>query len=129
MIKYAGAAILLALTAGAALADPASDISAYRKSRGLAAVSEDPALSALAAKQANAMAAAGVMDHSVYAPFAQRISAYNTTAASENIASGTKSFSETLALRKESWGHNANLLMGDARRIGIASASGHGKTY
>ena len=129
MMKYASAAVILALSASAALASPASEISAYRKSHGLSAVSADPALNALAAKQANAMAARGVMDHSVYAPFAQRISAYNTAGAAENIAMGTRSFSETLAIWKSSSGHNANLLMGSARRIGIASASDHGRTY
>jgi hypothetical protein len=129
MIKHIVAAVILALSANAALASPESEISAYRRNYGLPAVSADPALNALAAKQANAMAAQGVMDHSVYAPFAQRISAYSTSAASENIAMGTKSFSETLALWKASSGHNANLLMSGARRIGIASASGHGRTY
>lgn len=129
MIKYASAAVILALSASAALASPASEISAYRKSHGLSAVSADPALNALAAKQANAMAARGVMDHSVYAPFGQRISAYHTSVAAENIAMGTRSFSETLAIWEASSGHNANLLLGSARRIGIASASGHGRSY
>jgi hypothetical protein len=129
MMKYASVAVILALSASAALASPESEISAYRRSHGLSAVALDPALSALAAKQAHAMAASGVMDHSVYAPFAQRISAYDTVAAAENIAMGTKTFSETLAIWEASSGHNANLLMGDARRIGIASASGHGRTY
>jgi len=129
MIKYASAAVILALSASAALASPASEISAYRKSHGLSAVSADPALNALAAKQANAMAARGVMDHSVYAPFGQRISAYHASVAAENIAMGTRSFSETLAIWEASSGHNANLLLGSARRIGLASASGHGRTY
>src|ERR1700674_3247487 len=129
MMKYASAAVILALSASAALASPASEISAYRKSHGLSAVSADPALNALAAKQANAMAARGVMDHSVYAPFGQRISAYHTSVAAENIAMGTRSFTETLAIWEASSGHNANLLLGSARRIGIASASGHGRTY
>jgi Cysteine-rich secretory protein family len=129
MMKYVTGALFLALSASAALAGPESEISAYRKSHGLSAVTVDPALNALAAKQANAMAASGVMDHSVYAAFSQRISAYNPGAAAENIAMGTKSFSETLAVWKGSPGHNANLLMGSARRIGIASASGHGRTY
>jgi hypothetical protein len=129
MIKYASAAVILAFAATAALASPESEISAYRKSHGLSAVTVDPALNALAAKQAHAMATSGVMDHSVYAPFAQRISAYSTSAAAENIAMGTKSFSETLAVWKASSGHDANLLMSGARRIGIASASGHGRTY
>lgn len=129
MMKYASAAVILALSTSAALASPESEISAYRKSHGLSAVAIDPALNALAAKQANAMAVRGAMDHSVYAPFGQRIAAYSTSAAAENIAMGTKSFSETLAIWKASSGHNANLLMSDARRIGIASASGHGRTY
>jgi hypothetical protein len=128
-MKYASAVLIVALSASVALASPESEISAYRKSYGLPAVTVDPALNALAAKQANAMAARGNMDHSVYAPFAQRISAYSTSAAAENIAMGTKSFSETLAIWKASSGHNANLLMSGARRIGIASASGHGRTY
>jgi Cysteine-rich secretory protein family len=130
-MKYAtlAAAVILVCSASVALADPESEISAYRMSRGLSAVTVDPALNALAAKQANAMAARGVMDHSVYAPFTQRISAYNTTAAAENIAYGTKSFSSTLTMWKLSWGHNSNLLLSEARRIGVASASGHGQTY
>jgi hypothetical protein len=129
MMKYASAAVILALSASAALASPQSEISAYRMSHGLSAVTVDPALNALAAKQANAMAARGVMDHSVYAPFGQRISAYHTSVAAENIAMGTRSFAETLAIWETSSGHNANLLLGSARRIGIASASGHGRTY
>jgi Cysteine-rich secretory protein family len=128
-MRYVAAAVMLALATSAALAGPESEISAYRHSHGLSAVTLDPALSALAAKQAHAMAASGVMDHSVYAPFAQRISAYGTAAAAENIAMGTTSFAQTLAIWKASSGHNANLLMGSARRIGIASASGHGRTY
>ena len=129
MTKYVSAAVILAVSATAALASPESEISAYRRSHGLPAVSVDPALNALAAKQARAMAVSGVMDHSVYAPFGQRISAYNTGDAAENIAMGTRTFSETLAIWKASSGHNANLLMGGARRIGIASAAGHGRTY
>src|SRR6266508_2556635 len=129
MMKLSTAAAILALSASAALAGPESEISAYRKIHGLSAVTVDPALNALAAKQADAMAASGVMDHSVYAAFGQRISAYNTGAAAENIAMGTKSFAETFAVWKASPGHNANLLMGGARRIGIASASGNGRTY
>src|SRR5207247_620791 len=78
MIKYSTGALFLALSVSAALAGPESEISAYRKIHGLSAVTVDPALNALAAKQADAMAASGVMDHSVYAAFGQRISAYNT---------------------------------------------------
>src|ERR1700674_349500 len=124
MMKYASTILILAVSASAALASPAAEISAYRKSHGLPAVTIDPALNALAAKQANAMAARGVMDHSVYAPFGQRISAYHTSVAAENIAMGTRSFAETLAIWEASSGHNANLLLFSARRIVLSSASG-----
>jgi hypothetical protein len=122
-------AVLILLATNFAFADPQSEISAYRKSHGLPPVIVDPKLTALASKQANAMAARGVMDHTVYAPFSARISSYDTTSAGENIAMGTKTFEETLAIWKASWGHNANLLLGSANRMGIASASGNGKTY
>ena len=49
-MKFTIAAVMiLALSAGAALASPESEISAYRRSHGLSAVSADPALSTLAA--------------------------------------------------------------------------------
>jgi cysteine-rich secretory family protein len=122
-------AVLFLLTTSLAFADPQSEISAYRKSHGLSPVTIDPKLTALASRQAKAMATRGVMDHSVYAPFSTRIASYGTTSAGENIAMGTKTFEETLAIWKGSWGHNANLLLGSADRMGIASASGNGKTY
>ena len=122
-------AALILLATSLAFADPQSEISAYRKSHGLPPVTVDPKLTALASKQANAMAARGVMDHGVYAPFSTRIASYGTTSAGENIAMGTKTYEETLAVWKASWGHNANLLLSDANRMGIASASGNGKTY
>ena len=64
MMKYASAAMILALSATAALASPESEISAYRRSHGLPAVTADPALNALAAKQAHAMAR-----HFIHHPF------------------------------------------------------------
>jgi len=122
-------AVLILLAPNLAFADPQSEISAYRRSHGLSPVTVDAKLTALASRQANAMAARGVMDHSVYAPFSTRIASYGTTSAGENIAMGTKTFEETLGLWKASWGHNANLLLGDANRMGIASTSSNGKIY
>jgi uncharacterized protein YkwD len=117
------------LLASSAFADPQSEISAYRNSYGLSAVSVDPKLTELASKQANAMAERGSLDHNVYASFHSRMASYDTLSAAENIAMGTRTFGETLAVWKSSSGHNANLLLPSATRIGIASASSHGTQY
>jgi uncharacterized protein YkwD len=121
--------LTLALLVSPAFADPQSEISGYRKRFGLSAVTVDSKLTELASKQANAMAERGSMDHNAYAPFRSRIAAYGTASAAENIAMGTRTFEETLAAWKASSGHNANLLMSRATRIGLASASRNGTRY
>jgi Cysteine-rich secretory protein family len=118
------------LLASHAFADPQSEISGYRKSYGLSAVTVDPKLTELARQQANAMAERGSLDHNVYASFRSRMASLDAASAAENIALGTMSFGEeTLALWKSSSGHNANLLKRNVTRIGLASASRHGSTY
>ncbi len=117
------------LLASPAFADPQSEISSYRKSYGLSAVTMDPKLTELARKQANAMAERRSMDHSVAGSFRSRMASYDAPSAAENIAAGTKTFKDTFATWKSSPGHNANLLKRDATRIGLASASSHGTTY
>jgi uncharacterized protein YkwD len=125
-----GAWIVLWLSwTSACLAGPAESISAFRNEHGLSKVRIDPALTQLARQQAEAMAAANKLDHSISAPFANRISAYSTDRAAENIAFGNTTFSATLEQWKGSAGHRANLLMRDVSRIGIASASSGGRTY
>jgi uncharacterized protein YkwD len=128
-MKILMAVAALMLLTGTASADPQSEISAYRKSFGLSAVTVDPRLTELASRQANAMAERGSLDHNVYASFRSRMTSYGTLSAAENIARGTTTFGETFAVWKSSSGHNANLLLPSATRIGIASASGHGTTY
>jgi hypothetical protein len=123
------AVISLALLATAAWADPQSEISAYRKSYGLPTVTADAKLTDLARQQANAMAERRSMDHNVYASFHSRIAPYGSAAAAENLAMGTKTFAETLAMWKSSYGHNANLLNRNVTRMGLASASRDGTTY
>jgi uncharacterized protein YkwD len=115
--------------ASQAFADPQSEISAYRKSYGLPAVTVDPKLSELARQQATAMAERGSMDHNVYASFRSRMASYGSAPAGENLAMGTKTFGDTFATWKSSPGHNANLLKANLTRIGVASASRHGTTY
>ena len=121
--------LALALLVTPAFADPQSEISAYRQSHGLSAVTMDSKLTELASKQANAMAERGLLDHNVYASFRSRMSDYNTPSAAENIAMGTRTFEETLAAWKASSGHNANLLKPRVTRIGLASASRNGTKY
>ena len=85
-------AIGLTLLATAAWADPQSEISSYRKTYGLPAVTTDAKLTELARQQANAMAERRSMDHNVYASFHSRITPYGSASAAENLAMGTKTF-------------------------------------
>jgi len=54
--------------------DMAQMISQYRRDHGLSAVKTDPQLTAIAERQANAMAASGIMDHNVVGSFVSRVS-------------------------------------------------------
>jgi Cysteine-rich secretory protein family len=109
--------------------DIVSMISAYRREHGLGPVKSDPQLNAVAERQAKAMAAAGVLDHGVAGSFASRISNVNTDSAAENIAAGTKTWSETLRLWEESPGHNANLLRSDGDVVGLAVEYNNGTRF
>jgi uncharacterized protein YkwD len=102
--------------------DVASLISQYRKAHGLPAVKVDAELTAVAERQAQAMAKRGVMDHNVAGPFSMRMAGVRVGTAGENLAEGTKTWVETIKLWEGSAGHNANLLMEDATHIGIAVA-------
>jgi hypothetical protein len=114
---------LLALTATLAYAeDMAEMISQYRREHGLSAVKIDPELTAVAERQAKAMAASGIMDHSVAGSFASRISGAHTGMAAENIAAGTKTWNDTFRIWQNSPGHNANLLQTEADSLGVAVA-------
>jgi hypothetical protein len=103
--------------------DMAEMVSKYRQQHGLSAVKFDPELTKVAERQAKAMADSGIMDHSVAGSFASRISGVHTTGmAAENIAAGTKTWSDTLRMWENSPGHNANLLQSQADTIGVAVA-------
>jgi uncharacterized protein YkwD len=97
-------------------------ISQYRREHGLSAVKTDAKFTAVAERQAKAMAASGIMDHDVAGSFASRIADASTNSAAENIAAGTKTWADTLRLWENSPGHNANLLRADADVIGVAVA-------
>ena len=115
-------AVVIASLAPARAEDMAAMISQYRREHGLRAVRTDPALTAVAERQARAMAAAGVLDHGVAGPFASRVSGVNTDSAGENIAAGTKTWADTLRVWEGSPGHNENLLRSDADVVGVAVA-------
>ena len=104
-------------------------ISQYRREHGLPAVKTDAKLTAVAVRQAQAMASAGVLDHNVAGAFASRIAGTNTDSAAENIAAGTKTWADTLRIWKESAGHNANLLRADADSLGVAVAYNNNTRY
>jgi len=109
--------------------DMAAMISQYRREHGLPAVKADPQLTAVAERQARAMAASGNMDHDVAGSFASRIAGANTDSAAENIAMGTKTWADTLRLWKSSPGHNANLLRAGADSVGVAVAHNEDARY
>src|SRR5262245_39864718 len=89
-MKVFALGVVLAITSTLAHAeDMAEVISRYRREHGLSTVKIDPQLTAIAERQAKAMAASGIMDHSVAGSFASRISGARMGMASENIAAGT----------------------------------------
>jgi hypothetical protein len=104
-------------------------ISQYRREHGLPAVKTDAKLTALAVRQARAMASSGIMDHDVAGSFASRVAGANMTPAAENIAAGTKTWADTLRIWKESAGHNKNLLLPEADSIGVAVAHNESARY
>ncbi|HEX2654674.1 MAG TPA: CAP domain-containing protein [Xanthobacteraceae bacterium] len=122
-ILAAALACMLATTLAHA-DDMAATISRYRIAHGLSAVHMDAQLTAIARRQAEAMASSGNFDHSAAGPFATRIAAANVSSAAENIAMGTKTWTDTFRLWTQSPGHNANLLRSGATRVGVAVAYG-----
>jgi uncharacterized protein YkwD len=102
----------------------ASMLTAYRRSHGLGPVRLDPALTAMAQRQADAMVAANELSHDVAGSFTSRLSAakIDTPRAAENVGGGYYSLDEAMTGWRESPQHNANLLMPQATRFGIAIA-------
>jgi len=122
--------VIMAITATLAHADDMAEmISHYRREHGLSTVKTDPQLTAVAERQAKAMAASGIMDHSVAGSFGSRLSSVNANRAAENIAAGTKTWAETFRMWQNSPGHNANLLQARADSVGVAVARNEQTRY
>jgi uncharacterized protein YkwD len=113
----------------ASASDYASAISAYRHTHGLPKVRMDSRLSAVALKQARAMALTGSVSHSAAGSFEFRVASLRKSRAAENIGAGYLSFSEMLRQWEDSAGHRQNLLMSGARHVGVASVANSKSPY
>jgi uncharacterized protein YkwD len=118
----------------AARVDPAAAtriLNAYRAGRGLGPVRLDPALTAMAQRQADAMVARNEMSHDAGGSFSARVASgdLDTARAAENIAAGQLSTQEVLETWRNSTSHDANLRMPEATRFGIALAKDAGTSY
>jgi len=118
--------LLLALPVSgvaAAAASPAEMISDFRLKHGEGRVTLDATLNGIALEQARAMAAKDTLDHDVLGSFNGRIARSKAGRAAENIAYGYDTFEKTLAQWIASSGHRRNLLLHNASRVGVASAT------
>ncbi len=106
-------------------------ISIYRRNNSLSAVSLDPILLAKAQEQADAMAAANSMSHEVRGSLQARLdgAGLQHSTAVENISAGYHTLADAISGWRNSPPHNANLLNGKMRRMGIASAYAPGTKY
>jgi uncharacterized protein YkwD len=99
-------------------------LNAYRAQSGLGSVRLDPALTALAQAQADAMAAADKVSHDVKGSFAYRLAVSGVRAgeAGENVCAGYFSTADAMAAWRASPEHDVNLRLKSATRFGIALA-------
>jgi uncharacterized protein YkwD len=108
-------------------------ISQYRASHGLPPVTIDPTLTKIASVHANRMAATDTMSHVLpgEGSFQQRLIAggFQASMAAENVAAGQPTLTAVLEAWRKSPGHNANLLLPDVSKIGIALALADGSRY
>jgi len=109
--------------------DPAALISAFRRQHGEGDVTPNAALTVLAQQQADAMAAANMLEHDVLAPFPDRMRGKGFNPSGENLAYGYTDFPNTLKQWIDSPTHLVILLMPGAKLVGVARASNSRRTY
>jgi uncharacterized protein YkwD len=101
-------------------------INAFRAENGLAPLVLDERLSRAAAMQSEAQAGRSWIGHSGpdgSTPKARALRAgFHAKIASENVASGQKSFADVLSFWKDSPGHRTNLLRPNVTACGVAMA-------
>lgn len=105
-------------------AQAASLISAYRVSQGLSPVTVDSRLNDAAEHQARAVAAAGKLSHGRFGSRMEEFGVLGYSA--ENLSAGSSTVDGAIGRWKASSGHNSNLLMPQAKRIGLARADAKG---
>ena len=106
-------------------------ISAYRASHRLGPVTVDPVLHAVAQHQADAMARADLLSHTVDGALPVRLAREGAEphAMVENVSAGYGSLGSAIAGWRHSPAHDANLLFGPVHRMGIAAASAPGSRF
>jgi uncharacterized protein YkwD len=100
-------------------------ISQYRAAHGLGPVTVDAGLSRVAAAQARRNAEIGDLSHDIGGDFPVRLASFGAAdraRAAENLAGGSSSLEGAISQWKASSGHSRNLLMREARHLGIARA-------
>jgi uncharacterized protein YkwD len=106
-------------------AEAAALISDYRVAHGLPAVGVDPRLNQAAEHQARAVAQAGQLSHG---NFSGRMGQYGVGgSAAENLSAGSSSVAQVIARWKASPSHNENLLLPEARYVGLARADSNSR--
>lgn len=108
-------------------------INAYRKSNGLKPLALSPQLNKAALVHAEDLAKRDLLDHdgSDGSTAGDRVkrTGYRSALTAENIAAGQKSLDEVLRGWKKSPAHNRNLLLADAKDMGIAVAYAPNSRY
>ncbi|MFD0986020.1 CAP domain-containing protein [Methyloligella solikamskensis] len=101
-------------------------INVYRKAKGLKPLAVSAKLNKAAMVQAEDIAKRGRLDHngSDGSTAGDRVkrAGYDSALTAENIAAGQRSFEEVFQGWKKSPAHNRNLLLADAKDMGIAVA-------
>jgi len=108
-------------------ADPAEAVrilNAYRAGKGLGPVRLDSTLTAMAQRQSDAMATGDNLSHDAAGSFTSRVhgAGLDAVRAAENLGADYYSTQEAFDGWKKSSGHEVNLSMPQATRIGIALA-------
>ena len=100
------------------------EINGYRREKGLKAVTLDPKLTLAAKAHSRDLAKHDRISHygsDGSSPWDRvKRTGYSARLAAENVGTGQASFDEVMQGWRESDGHNKNLLLPDARHIGLA---------
>jgi hypothetical protein len=108
-------------------------ISKYRVAHGLKPVTVDPVLTKIASVHAERMAKLDTMSHVLpgEGSFQQRLAdgGFRASMAAENVAAGQPTLPIVLEAWRKSPGHNANLLLPNISKIGIALSIAPGSKY